>query len=108
MKTKRSKTKNSTFLFSLDFLFVKLEAKGVVYLASCNDIAETDQSSKVVDVPSARISVCFSHLPSIPYLYFYWSGYFVNPPVSFTCTHIGACHLTSSQCTANTCCHADS
>jgi len=44
----------------LDFLFVKLEAKGGVYLASCNDIAETDQSSKVVNVPSAGISVCFS------------------------------------------------
>jgi hypothetical protein len=49
---------------------VKLEAKGGVYLASCNDIAETDQSSKVVNVPSAGISVCFSHLPSIPYFVF--------------------------------------
>ncbi len=49
---------------------MKLEAKGGVYLASCNDIAETDQSSKVVDVPYAGISVCFSQLPSIPYFIF--------------------------------------
>ncbi len=90
---------------------MKLEAKGGVYLASCNDIAETDQSSKVVNVPSAGISVCFSHLPSIPYfvfllvrlfcessrvfhLYSHWCmpSYFF----SMHCKHLSPCRFLNS------------